>query len=546
MKTRILAFDLFSGISPQSQLLSKTLAQLDPQKFEVTYLSCGKLLTSYCNVMESRKRALSLTSKMTDCTDCSFTAGLNAWFLTKQKLSTGKAKFLSQFISDEDDLIVRDLVVQFQEEGYPLDFAYEGMPLSRLALFDTILRYKKLDLSIKEEEADYFLGNFENCARVFFAGSRFIQSNQKFDLVVCPNPQYGPNNTFAKVCLQSGVTTYALESSWNLDEMFSSVVLWRYDHLPQTSVARRTWRGANNVRPTASDINRADAHKRQLLSGKSPFVYSAPHQGNEDVTETRKVLGIPKGRKVLLMSLSSTDEVLASQVVGLGQSGNYPGTVFGNQFEWVEQTIRWAANRGDVTVVVRLHPRDLPNKRESVESEQYSRWIDLLEGYKPSVAINHPSQRLSFRRVCRAADLVATGWSSTAIEAMMLGKVVVTYDSDLPGFPSDIHVTGETKEQYFRNLDTFINARGYGDKSSALADSWLIHKVVYGSVQLTGRAFEKTRNSGPTIIRLIFSGLDRYLFFIWRPLELFATFRISRERNRIQSLLLERKPDLYC
>jgi hypothetical protein len=544
VKKRILAFDLFSGISSQSQLLAKTLAQLDPNKFEVTYLSCGRLFTKYCSVMESRKRPLTHQPKLMDCMDCSFTAGLNSWFLTKQRLANGKAFFLSKFSQVEDDLVVHNLISKFREEGYPLDFSLEGVPLSRHALFDTILRYKKLDLQVKEGETDYFLGNFENCARVLLTGSRFLESSQRFDIVICPNPQYGPNNTFAKVCLQFGIPTFALESSWNLEELYSSVVLWDYGHLPQTSVARRNWNGAKNVRPSSSDIARAEAHKRQLLMGKSPFVYSAPHQGKNDVLKTKRVLGIPTGKRVLLMSLSSTDEVLASQVLGLGQSGNYPGTVFGNQFEWVEQTIQWAKARGDVTVIVRLHPRDLPNKRDSVESEQYSRWVELLERHKSVVAVNHPDQGLSFRDVCQSADLVATGWSSTAIEAMMLGKGVVTYDSDLPGFPVDIHLTGKTQKEYFSNLDNHITAKA-SNETIALADSWLIHKVVFGSVRLSGRAFEKSRISGPNFVRLIFSALDRYLFFVWRPLELLSTFRISQERHRIQTLLIEHKPDLY-
>ena len=152
-KKRVLAFDLFSGIWPQSQLLTKTLAQLDPEKFEVTYVSCGTLLASYCTVMESRKRPLGRGLSVADCMDCKFSAGLNNSLLSKLRVSTGKTIFLSQYSQHEDDAIVHDLSRLVVEQGYPIDFDYQGIPLVRLALYETMLRYKKLKTDINPQES---------------------------------------------------------------------------------------------------------------------------------------------------------------------------------------------------------------------------------------------------------------------------------------------------------------------------------------------------------------------------------------------------------
>jgi hypothetical protein len=137
-----------------------------------------------------------------------------------------------------------------------------------------------------------------------------------------------------------------------------------------------------------------------------------------------------------------------------------------------------------------------------------------------------------------------TGWSSTAIEAMLLGKPVVTYDQSLPGFPKDIHLTGNSKEEYFRNLEASILDSATRDHAE-LANRWLTHFLVRGSIQLTGGLFSNSRISGPVIIRKIFSALDRYAPYIWRPLELWITFRQSVEANRINRLLQDLLPNVY-
>ena len=200
--------------------------------------------------------------------------------------------------------------------------------------------------------------------------------------------------------------------------------------------------------------------------------------------------------------------------------------------------------RPDLRLIVRLHPRDLPNKRDSVLSEQHAKWMGLLATLPTNVVLNHPDQKVSFQEVCFVSDVVVTGWSSTAIEAMLLGKPVVTYDESLPGFPKDIHLTGRSKEEYFKNLEaSLFNAPSQSHVE--VANRWLTHFLVRGSIQLSGGLFANLRIKGPVVIRKILSGLDRYTPYIWRPLELWITFRQSIEVNRINRLLQDLLPNVY-
>jgi CDP-glycerol glycerophosphotransferase (TagB/SpsB family) len=235
---------------------------------------------------------------------------------------------------------------------------------------------------------------------------------------------------------------------------------------------------------------------------------------------------------------------VAAKIINRGVAVFYPGTVFESQFQWVSETIEWASRQPEIRVIIRLHPRDLPNKRDSVLSEQHEKWMGLLGSIPPNVIVNHPDQLISFQEVCLVSDVLVTGWSSTAIEAMLLGKPVVTYDQNLPGFPKDIHLTGDSKKEYFENLDASFRQDNLQDHVE-VANRWLTHFLVRGSLPLSGGLFAKSRISGPVVIRKMFSGIDRYLPYLWRPLELMATFRSSNEADRINELFRDLHPNLY-
>ena len=146
------------------------------------------------------------------------------------------------------------------------------------------------------------------------------------------------------------------------------------------------------------------------MAGKSAFVYSSPFNPKSTAHSTRVKLGVHGGSKTILMSLSSTDEILAAKTIKRGLALNYPGMVFENQFQWVSETIAWASTRPEIRLIVRLHPRDLPNKRDSVLSQQHAKWMGLLAALPPNVVVNHPNQQISFREVCMISDVLVTGW----------------------------------------------------------------------------------------------------------------------------------------
>ena len=535
---RILALDLFSGIWPHALLVTKALGQLDANEFEVQLLSCGELFPDFCTVRESRKRTFPTTPRTAsiDCSDCKFSAKLAGNFLNSINVGRAHSGFLSAYTTAEMKAEARFIESQISLSDSSLDFELSGVPVVRFALYETIIKFKKLDLRLNEIEMRYFKTLLYNCVITTLAGQRYLDLQGSFAAVIMYSPEYGPNNCFAALASARGIPIYSIRGSSNLSEMGSSVMIWRWDFRPEVYPFVSSWPGWKGVVISPKDRQRLKRHKRELVSSKSPFVNSSSFNPKSTSDVTLKKLGVGSAKRIILMSLSSTDEVFASKIIGRGPAVSYPGKVFKNQFEWVLETINWVKSRPELTLVVRLHPRDLPNKRESVLSEQFSRWQAILADLPQNVVINQPAQDISFREACSISDVLVTGWSSTAIEAMLLDKPVVTYDRKLVGFPEDIHLTGDSKETYLANLETALETLDLSHQSQ-MADAWLTHYVVRGSIRLTGGIFGTARSSGPEVFRKIFSGVDRYLPWFWRPLELLLSFRKSPEAWRMNRIL---------
>lgn len=548
-KIKVVVFDIFSGIWPHTLLLNKVIGQLDPNKFEVVHVSCGSLFEKFCNVMESRKKTLDpkINLSKLDCLDCSFSAKTSSVFISSKGLSKRSTAIrLSDLWSEELEALAVSEMTSILNREYDENYLLNGVPVVKFALYETIIKFKKLDLDFTPSEKSYLDSQISNNVRVLLATQEFFASDSQFDLALFYSPEYGVNNTISSVANSIGIATYSIRGSSNLSEMNTSAMIWRWDYKPETQPAFRNWHKYQESAITEGELRRAQAHVNQLKIGKSPFVYSAAQNQNTSSKDALLMLGVPVGKRVVLMSLSSTDETVASKIIGRGHKTSFPGTVFESQFHWVKSTIDWASQRSDLALIIRLHPRDLPNKRDSLESRQHSIWIDLLSNLPENCIVNHPNQQIPFADICGVSGVLVTGWSSTALEALMLGVPVVTYDQALPEFPSSIHLSGSTKDEYFSNLDiALLQGESQREELKINAERWLVHSLVRGAVSLSGRLFESIRTSGPTWARKIFTGLEIYVFFIWRPLELFLTFRKSKEAPRINQIFAKRLPDLY-
>jgi hypothetical protein len=199
----------------------------------------------------------------------------------------------------------------------------------------------------------------------------------------------------------------------------------------------------------------ATDHFVELLRGRSVFAYSA---GKSESFDLRRRFGIGAGRKVLVATMSSYDEEFAAEAAG---ARVYAGRqLFVTQADWILRLLALVAERPDLYLIIRVHPREFPNRREAVKSEHATLLEGMLSRLPANAAVNWPADGISLYDLAEEADVFLNSWSSVGKEMCMLGRPVVTYATEVIFYPPDLNYFGASVDEYLRRID------------QALADGW--------------------------------------------------------------------------
>ena len=76
----------------------------------------------------------------------------------------------------------------------------------------------------------------------------------------------------------------------------------------------------------------------------------------------------------------STDESFAAYVINAFPKSKYISNVYKDQTEWVLSTIDYFKSKKDYGLIIRIHPREFKNKRES----QISLLLEINSNFGPN------------------------------------------------------------------------------------------------------------------------------------------------------------------
>lgn len=425
---------------------------------KISYLTCGKAQT-YCAPMTARRLAPGCTPAESAriCSDCK--AGANAI----ARVYRFPVDALAHYLSDEDFAKFERMAAE-AVAAKSLDTEYLGVKVGRVALYEFTLAHKKMSTELTELQWKEYHFYLANALRTLQGCARYLEKNRP-DTILTFSPQYSNINSAMQYAITQGVPVLFIESGTNLAHRLGTMRVWDWKVHKLVNPALTYWDKSelNPVTPYSAD--KVTGHFEQLLSGQHFAVFSAPYAGSSGV---RQRWNIKPEQKILLMTLSSYDEAYAALLVDGFPYKKVFSDVFRTQAEWVKATTEWVATRPDLFLVIRVHPRDFPNKRETFRSEQSFMLEDLLEHVPANAHVNWPAEGVSLYELLEDTDAILTGWSVTAMEALVLGIPVVTYDANLPSYPQDIQYTGRSEAEYFANIDR------------ALSDGWRLENAING------------------------------------------------------------------
>lgn len=487
---RFLWFAPNSGLWPSFRMEHRLANALAAAGRTVTMIRCGGVLSSYCPVMSAER--LHVTSpvgaKKEVCRDCRANAR------AADRLAGYGAVRLEGYLTDE----MQGEAVQLADAVTPhtwRDWEFQGMPLGRWASYTAMLHHKLPDVTASEAAWSEYVSDLRNAVMVALAMPSILQEFQPSHAVVY-NPLYPTHRVFSELAVRHGAQLVGLHAGGFIPDRYETVGIYAHVSSSQTMADSQAIRRSLSIPSSPSEVGAVSRHVRELVAGNDPWVYShAPSRMSAGAI--RETLGVRQESPVVVALLSSPDETRATTMVDAEYLRD-PVRGYSTAQEFIEAVKLLACERPDIDVVLRLHPRLVANKRESVDSPDLARLLDELSSLPPNAHINAPGDGVGLYDLIGVASAVINHTSSAGLEFLVLGVPVVVFDPVRHNiFPADFgpRVDRDEPERLPVAVDEAL-ATGWSLENSRKAFRWYTAMFLRGMLLISDIASKPVAESG--------------------------------------------------
>jgi hypothetical protein len=487
---------------------------------EVVYITCGGTFASGCVTMTSQGVTDTSTAaqRAATCAKCR---------RARDHLRAG-FRLAGYDLGSVLDATDEARIARLLDETSPSEAAslvVDDVSIGRTALYEFLIERKKLELVLDDEEWRVFRPRLANTLRSLIAAGKIIERESP-DRIVAYNSLYSVNAAWRAIAAQREIPFYFVHGGLSLHRRLQHVVVGRDTTLDWWARAVAAWPAYRDVPCRGSELAQVTEHFLHLFRGTSAFAYSAAR--SRIGVDVRARFGVRDGQRLMVATMSSYDEYVAAAAVG----GVPPAErmLFPTQVAWAQALIEWARSRPDVFVVLRVHPREFPNKREGRKSEHAVQLETALATLPANVRVNWPTDRLSIYDLAEQTDVFLNAWSTAGREMTLFGIPVVTYCPEALCYPADLNFVGTSRESYFAAIDAAL-AEGWSLERVRRGYRWCVLELVRGVADI-GDAFDwdETPPSTPwSRIRNFAVAQVRHHYDLWRrPARLAEGPRLGR------------------
>jgi hypothetical protein len=415
---------------------------------QVHVLRCDGSLSKYCPVMTAYGQSFETSNrkKQKICLTCKNSREL------LDNHSGVNAEFFAAYLSPDDIIDIDTILDSINFDNFE-KFKIDELPIGKFACYEILLNHKISDMKQMKDVWEEYVENLRQCLTTYKAVSKYLLVNQ-IDRVVVYNSLYSLNRTTVKCAERLGIPWSTIHGGKNIENMLETLTISSSDSHDLLLARSNEWHEWKDIPLKSREILSVKNNLEYILSAKSAFTYSTSKKRTSP-TILREKYHIDQGKKVLLCVLSSADERFAADVVESldFQMTSTETSIFANTHEWLSNLISFIEKHQEFHMIIRVHPREFPNHRESVESIRGIELVKLSEQQHTRVSWNLPSDDTSLYDLAEITDVVLNGTSTAGIELMALGLPVVVFDSDkLFSYPGEFNYTGETHDDYERAI----------------------------------------------------------------------------------------------
>jgi hypothetical protein len=380
-----------------------------------------------------------------------------------------RSELIENFVTNDDKLQAEKLVNSLKIESY-LNLTIRNIPVAQFALYEFLLNHKLPNTTMPERLWEQYKHILLNTLITMSAIEKLIEKE-------CPsrittyNSTYSVNRIVCAISEEKNISHFEILSGNGYSNRYQKIMInkgigkWlSYNQNPFLIEKRK-------VILTQQEINDVTANFVTQFKAISPWVYSI---ASKKITSNniRSKLGISLEKKILLATMSSADEVVGLKLAGVATYEN--ASFFKTQQEWVEWLIKFARNNENYFIIIRVHPREFPNKRDQILSEnakEFMKFVQVLDKPK-NIFINTPSDNLSIYDLLKITDVMLNRSSTAAVEASLYGIPVVGVGDRL--FLSDPILQSESysEEEYVISIENAAHS-GWNFKNVIHVYRWM-------------------------------------------------------------------------
>ncbi|MBA4416979.1 MAG: hypothetical protein C0392_03565 [Syntrophus sp. (in: bacteria)] len=466
---------------------------------EMIYIGCGGVLDAYCISMSAYGIPFEAknSSKKRICRICK----------RNKEIIRSRFGFAGVDLKDVvtgDDVSYANEIADGVTQANFLDLILDDVEVGRIALYELLVDAKKSTFDFSLDEWKRYQASLKN-AVVVLRGAQRIINEARPDRVIVYNTLYSVNHIVTRIAELRGIPHYMIHGGGNFSKPVGTLLLFRGDGFRLRKNMLEKWKEVGG-RPCASNIMKlVTDHFLETIKGRNLWAYSSAATGYS--IDLRKFFDIGDGQKIICATMSSYDEWFAADAVGrlcFNDTLIYP-----NQVDWIRSLIDFVSNRKDLFLIIRVHPREFPNKREGVLSEHAKMLKDILKTLPGNVRVNWPTDKVSLYDLAHITDVFANAWSSTGCLMASLGLPVVLYSNNIPTYPAELNYFAITEEEYFQQLEQAL-IDGWSAEWIRKTYRWLGMDLGYSMMDIS-ESFSRNTYGERSICSMVVNKLISYI-----------------------------------
>lgn len=451
---------------------------------EVIYIKCSGAFSQHCISMISSHipHDASVEVKNKICSECRANAELIV------KSFDFPSNDLDSFLDDSDKLQINEILNNTTKENFS-KIILDNIKIGETALYQVLLRYKQSKSNQFSDKAwQEYLKQLNVSLSAFFSLKKIINT-YKPDRIIQYSGLYSVNSICRKIAQNNNISSYFLHAGLNQRDRLQHLIIAK-DHTFEyiKSLFDSWYKEYKNKTCTQDSIYKVTDNFIDIIKSKSFLSYS---QSKTEQFDIRKKFNIPEGKKIIVAVMSSYDEHLAADAVGAYRHNINP--IFKTQIDWIKTLINFFKNRNDLFLIIRLHPREFPTKREKTSAiiSQHAKDVEAeFKNLPNNIVINWPTDMVSFYDLIEETDLFLNAFSTSAREITMLGLPVLTYNNEDALEPVSINYSGDSIDEYLLQIDVLLEKR-FDHERIRSAYRWRALEQVYSHVSIEESFKEK-------------------------------------------------------